>query len=152
MHAYPRAARPFVPVLTATVLALAGCGGGGGSSSTPTSAPATATASPTSTATTSSGSGAGAMTLSLSADPTQLKFDKSTLSAKAGKVTIDMKNPASLPHNVAIEGHGVDVAGKIVGKGGTSTVSADLKPGTYTFYCAVDSHRQAGMEGTLTVK
>jgi uncharacterized cupredoxin-like copper-binding protein len=39
-----------------------------------------------------------------------------------------------------------------VTNGGTSTVTADLKPGMYTFYCSVDAHRAAGMHGTLTVK
>jgi uncharacterized cupredoxin-like copper-binding protein len=37
--------------------------------------------------------------------------------------------------------------------GGTSTLDlSNLKAGKYTFFCSVDSHRQAGMEGTLTVK
>jgi plastocyanin len=83
-----------------------------------------------------------------------LKFDKKELSAKAGEVTITMDNPKSdsLPHDIAIEGNGVQQAGEVVQPGGTSTVKADLKPGTYTFYCSVGSHREAGMEGTLTVK
>jgi plastocyanin len=143
MHICPRAARPIVAVLTATALAICGCGGGGGEKATPTSPPKAA---PTSSPTESSG------TLSLQADPSQLKFDKSALSAPPGKVTIVMKNPSTLPHDVAIEGNGVDVKGKTVTQGGTSTATATLKAGTYTFYCSVDSHRQAGMEGTLTVK
>jgi uncharacterized cupredoxin-like copper-binding protein len=53
---------------------------------------------------------------------------------------------------VAIEGNGVDVKGKTVSQGGTSTVTANLKAGTYTFYCSVDHHREAGMEGTLTIR
>jgi plastocyanin len=83
-----------------------------------------------------------------------LKFDKKDLSAKAGEVTITMTNPKgnSMPHDVVIEGQGVKQSGEIVQPGGTSKASADLKPGTYTFYCSVGSHRQAGMEGTLTVK
>ena len=85
-------------------------------------------------------------------DKTNLKFDKTSLQAKAGKVSIAMKNPAPIAHDVSIEGKGVDQKGKIVKSGGTSTVTADLKPGTYTFYCSVDAHRQAGMQGTLTVK
>ena len=143
MHICPRAARPIVAVLTATAFAISGCGGGGKEKATPTSSPsATGTSSPTETA----------GVLSLQADQSQLKFDKSTLSAKPGKVTIVMKNPSALPHDVAIEGNGVDVKGKTVSQGGTSTVTAKLKAGTYTFYCSVDNHRQAGMEGTLTIK
>jgi plastocyanin len=89
--------------------------------------------------------------LALSADPSALKFDKTSLAAKAGTVTIDMKNPAPIQHDVSIEGQGVDKQGKKVTKDGTSTVTADLKPGTYTLYCSVDAHRQAGMKGTLRV-
>ena len=63
-----------------------------------------------------------------------------------------MSNPASIPHAIAVEGNGVDKDGKPVGQGGTSTVTVDLKPGKYEFYCPVDSHKQAGMKGTLTVK
>ena len=36
--------------------------------------------------------------------------------------------------------------------GGTKSFSATLKAGTYTYYCSVPGHRQAGMQGTLTVK
>jgi plastocyanin len=144
MHICPRAARPIAAVLTVTALAITGCGGGSGSKATPTSSPkATPTSSPKSSAGT---------VLSLQADPSQLKFDKSALSAKPGKVTIVMKNPSPLPHDVAIEGNGVDAVGKVVNQGGTSTATATLKAGTYTFYCSVDNHRQGGMEGTLTVK
>jgi uncharacterized cupredoxin-like copper-binding protein len=127
----------IVPALIVTTLALGGCGGGDAKK-----APSTSTSS-------SSGSGS---TLSLQADPSQLKFDKTALSANAGKVTIVMKNPSELQHDVAIDGNGVNAVGKVVGNGGTSTASATLKAGTYSFFCSVDGHRQAGMEGTLTVK
>ncbi len=40
----------------------------------------------------------------------------------------------------------------VVKGGADSKFTADLKPGTYSFYCSVDGHRQAGMEGKLTVK
>jgi len=153
MHVYQRIARRLPVILTATAFALAGCGGGGGGEATPTSSPKSPpTASPQPTPTTSAKSGAASSILSLQANASQLKFDKSTLSAKPGKVKIEMKNPSALQHNVALEGNGVGVAGKVVGQGGTSKVTATLKAGTYTFYCSVDSHRQAGMEGTLTVK
>ena len=35
---------------------------------------------------------------------------------------------------------------------GYSKISADLKPGTYTYYCTHPGHRAGGMEGKLTVK
>lgn len=90
--------------------------------------------------------------LQLTADPGGgLRFDETELSARAGEVTIDMENPSSVPHNIAIEGRGVDEQGQTVAQG-TSTVSAELPPGEYTFYCSVPGHRQGGMEGTLTVK
>jgi plastocyanin len=97
---------------------------------------------------------ANAQTLKLTADASgQLAFDKKTLSAKAGAVTIDMTNPSPVSHNISLQGPGgVSTQGKIVAKGGTSTVSADVKAGQYTFYCSVPGHRQGGMQGTLTVK
>ena len=95
---------------------------------------------------------AGGETLEIAADPGgALKFDKSSLTAKAGKVMIVMDNPSDLPHAVEIEGNGVEVAGDTVMKGGVSEASADLKPGEYEFYCPVGNHKDAGMEGTLTV-
>ncbi len=59
---------------------------------------------------------------------------------------------SSTPHDIAHQGGGVNTIGKIVSNGGVSTISADLKPGKYTFYCSVPGHRAAGMVGTLTVK
>jgi plastocyanin len=95
----------------------------------------------------------GGEQVKLEADPGgKLAFDKKSLEAKAGPVTLAMSNPAELQHDVSIEGPGVEKKGKVVGKGGSSTVSADLKPGRYTFYCSVAGHRDGGMEGTLTVK
>ena len=91
--------------------------------------------------------------LQIDADPTgQLKFLASSAAATAGNVTINMLNKSSTPHDIAIQGAGVNTVGKIVSNGGTSTVSANLKPGKYTFYCSVPGHEQAGMKGTLTVK
>ena len=99
-----------------------------------------------------SASGPGG-TLQLAADASAIAYDKPSLASKPGKVTIDFTNPATLEHDVAIEGEdGEEIAGsELIGKGETS-VSAELAPGTYTFFCTVPGHREAGMEGTLTVK
>ena len=123
------------------VLALAGCGGSSSKSS----------GSSGSSSSNSSSSSGGGETLKLAADKSALKFDKTSLTAKAGKVTLEMENPSQLPHAIAIKGNGVDVDGKTIGNGETSTASTDLKPGTYTFYCPVPGHEAAGMKGTLTV-
>jgi plastocyanin len=89
----------------------------------------------------------------IDADPSgQLKFLAQSATAKAGKVTLRMKNASSVMHDIAITGNGVNQIGAVVANGGTSTVSTTLKPGTYTFYCSVDGHEAAGMKGTLTVK
>jgi plastocyanin len=91
--------------------------------------------------------------LTLTADPGgELRFDTRSLEAPAGQVTIVMDNPSSVPHNVSIEGSGVDEEGDTVGEGETSTVRAELRPGEYSFYCSVAGHREGGMEGTLTVR
>jgi uncharacterized cupredoxin-like copper-binding protein len=95
---------------------------------------------------------AKAHTLRLSASKSALKFNKSRLTVRHGKVTLVMKNPSGIEHAIAVEGHGVDKDGKTVGKGGTSRVTVTLKKGKYEFYCPVDGHKAAGMKGTLVVK
>jgi plastocyanin len=91
-------------------------------------------------------------TLQLAASETALAFDKTSLTSKPGKVTIDFDNPAALEHNVAIEQNGKEIAvSETLAKGKTS-VSADLAPGTYTYLCTIPGHAEAGMEGTLVVK
>jgi plastocyanin len=141
VHTMRRILGVVAPVAVAAV-ALAGCG----------SSSSTTTKSATKSVTVST---SGAHAVSLSAECCgRLKFDTTTLSAKAGTVTILMKNPpgpVSVKHGIAVEGNGVDKDGKIVGPGGSSVLAVQLKAGKYTFYCPVPGHRQAGMQGTLTV-
>jgi plastocyanin len=135
--------------------AVAGCGSSNKKTSSSSSAaqPAPAPAPSTSGSSGSGGGGGKSTNLTLAADSGgQLKFDKTTLSAKAGNVTITMDNPSPVQHAIGVKGSGVDKDGKPVGMGGKSTVTVALKPGTYTFYCPVDGHEAAGMKGTLTVK
>jgi plastocyanin len=84
----------------------------------------------------------------------ELSFSKEKLTAKAGQVTVSMRNPSGnqLPHAVEVEGNGVEEESDTVQAGDSSTVTVDLKPGKYVFYCPVGSHREQGMEGTLTVR
>ena len=135
-----RRALPLMLVLIAFVLALSACGGGSSSSST------------TPASTSGGGGGGGGSTVKISADPSgALKFEQTDVSATAGSITIDFTNMSSLPHDVTIEGNGASGATDTITDSTTST-TVDLEPGTYTFFCSVDGHRAAGMEGTLTVK
>jgi uncharacterized cupredoxin-like copper-binding protein len=68
-------------------------------------------------------------------------------------VTIDFTNTSSLAHNVTIESSsGTQVGATPTFQGGSKKLSVNLKAGTYKFFCTVPGHRQAGMEGTLTVQ
>jgi plastocyanin len=96
--------------------------------------------------------GGAATTLKLAAEPSELAFDTTSLSAKAGKVTIDFTNPSPLGHNVAIEEGGKSLAQSETISSGKTSISVDLAPGSYTFLCTVPGHAEAGMEGTLTVR
>jgi uncharacterized cupredoxin-like copper-binding protein len=143
----------FTVLLFCLAIVAAGCGDDNNSDSGSSGGGQAADTQTTETGGGGGGGGGAAQTLKLSADPGgALKFDKSSLTAKAGKVTIVMDNPSDLPHAVEIEGNGVEVAGKTVGNGGVSKATADVKAGKYEYYCPVDGHKAAGMEGTLTVQ
>jgi plastocyanin len=91
-------------------------------------------------------------TLQLAADPTAIAFDKTSLTSKPGKVTIDFSNPSAVEHDVAIEADGKEIAVSETITESETSVGAELEPGTYTFFCTVPGHREAGMEGVLTVR
>jgi len=124
----------------------AGCGGSGNgqASSTPTPTPT-----PAATATAAAASSGGGSTLTIAADPTgALKFDKTKLTAKAGKITIDFDNPSAVPHAFEVAGKSTST----ITKGKAPPLTVTLKPGSYEFVCPVDGHAAAGMKGTLTVR
>jgi plastocyanin len=100
------------------------------------------------------GSAGSAAALDVEADPSgNLAFTTDSASAKAGKVTVNFTNPAPVPHDVRIEDSGgQDVGGTEVITESNESASVNLKAGEYTFYCSVPGHRQAGMEGDLTVE
>ena len=95
---------------------------------------------------------AAAGPLALAADPSgALKYDKKALNAKAGKVTIAFTNASQIGHDVTIAKGPTKLAGTNVITNSKASVSVTLKPGAYVFYCSVPGHRQAGMQGSLTV-
>jgi plastocyanin len=137
--------KPLVLLLALAIaaLALAACGGDDSSSS-----------SSSTSSTTSSEASGGGQTLDIAADPSgQLAFTTGDLDAKAGATTIAFDNESSTPHDVVVEdADGNEVGGTDTVSGGTASADVDLKAGTYTYFCSVDGHRDAGMEGTITVK
>jgi plastocyanin len=99
--------------------------------------------------------------LIISADPSgQLAFTAKTATATAGPLKVHFINTTPVPHNVAIQaGNSGATQGSTPVLGRTPiaakenvTFSVTLAAGTYTYYCEVPGHRQAGMWGTLTVK
>ena len=131
--------RTLATLGAALVLAIAGCGGGDSSSSR---------AARSATRRLERAAPAAAVSRLALASPADgsLKFDKTTLDAKAGTVTINYDNPSTTAHAVEIQGNGVEEKSDTI-TGGKTSVTADLKPGTYTFYCPVDCHRAAGHGG-----
>jgi plastocyanin len=79
----------------------------------------------------------------------QLAYVTKQAQAKPGQFTVESKNASAVPHNIVIDGKG---KGAVVQGGKVSSFKANFAAGTYTYYCSVDGHRQAGMQGKLVVK
>lgn len=91
--------------------------------------------------------------LEMPADPNgQLAYASTQAIAEPGRLRIESKNDASIPHDIALEGNGVNEKGEIVQDGGVSSITVEVQPGEYTYFCTVPGHRPGGMEGTLTVE
>jgi plastocyanin len=140
--------RLFPLVLAVLVLAL-GAAACGGDDDDDGAAEEPAAEEPTDTGAAPAGGGSA---LTLTADPSgALAFDTTELSASAGEVTIELVNDSGTPHNVEVEGNGIEELSDTITEGSTE-ISVQLDPGDYVFFCAVPGHREAGMEGTLTVE
>ena len=136
----------LLTLLALAAFGLVACGGGDEETATQPTEAATPT---------SGGSGGGeAGTFALSADPDgALAYTEDSASVAAGEVTIEFDNPSATGHDVVIEDPGGgDLARTEVISSDTTTATAELEPGDYTFYCSVANHRDVGMEGTLTVE
>jgi plastocyanin len=142
-----RRASALMAVAALAVLGLAACGGGDDDNET------TAAAQPTTTAAAGGGGGGGSTVDISTPSGSDLAFNQKDVSAKAGSVTIDFDNMQSLQHDVKVEdSSGQELGGTDLVSSATATATVDLQPGSYTFFCSVPGHREAGMEGTLTVK
>lgn len=78
-----------------------------------------------------------------------LAFTADKAIASPGTIEFVMDNPSPIPHNIALED---GAEGEVVETGGTSTFTADLDAGNYTYICTVPGHAEGGMVGELTVE
>jgi plastocyanin len=133
----------LLAVLALVAFGLVACGGDDDD---------TTTAGGETTATeTTGGGGGGGSTVEVTASADQLAYDQSSLETGSGSVTIDFTNPSTTGHDVRIEDEsGEDIGGTDVIADDSTTATVELEPGSYTFFCSVPGHREAGMEGSLT--
>ncbi len=119
----------IVALLVVATLVVA-CGGGGGSSS----------------------GGGGGNALNVTVTGTEFKFDPATITASPGQtINLTFKNAGTVRHTFVIKEANVNV-GADAGQTATATFKAPSTAGTYTYFCDVPGHEEAGMKGTLTVK
>lgn len=135
-------------------VALVACGSSSDNSSSTTTSSGGETTSGAAAGGGKEESSGGGSAVKFEADPGgELAYTTTSATAKSGKVTVDFKNPQALTHDVQIEdAQGEEVGGTELIASGEDSTTVDLKPGTYTYFCSVPGHREAGMEGTLTVK
>jgi len=140
--------------LALAAVALVACGSSSDDNSTTTTSGGESTSGAASGGGKEESSGGSGSTVKFEADPGgDLAYTTTKATAKAGQVTVDFNNPQALTHDVQIEdAQGKEVGGTELIASGEDSTTVDLKPGTYTYFCSVPGHREAGMEGTLTVK
>jgi len=69
----------------------------------------------------------------------------------AGKVTFRVTNDGEETHALEVEGNGIEEETESIAPGESGSLTVDLVPGEYEFYCPIDGHREEGMEGKVVV-
>ena len=146
----------LLSLAVAIPVAAAGCGStsSNNGSANPTTAPATTKA-----------ASAGAGTVNVVLNEMNVVPDPTT--AKAGKVTFDVKNEGQLPHEMVViktdkkadalgSGTKVPEVGSVgetgdVAAGKSKNLSLNLKPGHYALICNIPGHYSAGMHADFDV-
>jgi uncharacterized cupredoxin-like copper-binding protein len=78
-----------------------------------------------------------------------IAYEEAPTEVTAGTVQMELDNQGTIEHDVVIEELGDQPVLAAAG-GESDSASVDLEPGTYTYYCNIPGHREAGMEGQLT--
>jgi uncharacterized cupredoxin-like copper-binding protein len=143
-----------IALLAAIPIALSACGGDDDEADT-TAAATTTTTTEENEATTGGGGGGGAATgggENVDISEVDFKINPADVTTKAGSVTFDISNDGESPHNLEVEGNGVEQVSDTFQPGDSGELTVDLQPGTYEMYCAIPGHRELGMEGEVTVQ
>jgi uncharacterized cupredoxin-like copper-binding protein len=128
----------------AVAVPIVGCGSSSDDNSTSNAA---------TPATTTGGGTAGGAGGTVDLTATDFKFSPSDPTVKSGEVTFNLKNDGQTTHSLEIEdvnGQDQELEGD-VSPGSDGTLKVNLPPGKYEFYCPVDSHKEMGMTGEITV-
>lgn len=120
----------MVALIAAGALVLSACGGDDDTAATP------------------DGNGAGGGELTVIAE--DITFSSDTYQAEAGTVDVVYENEGSIEHTLVIEDV-EDFKLTVTSNGDVDEGTVELDAGTYTMYCDVAGHREAGMEATLEV-
>ena len=153
----PRPSRPArgLAVLAVALAALTACGGdddGGDAAATTSAAAPTSSAEAPASETAATSADEAAESQTLTATEGEMFIEVSSEELSAGSVTIEVVNEGSATHDFVVERDGKDVAGTdMIAPGSSTTLTVDLEPGEYVFYCSVANHRAMGMEVTVTV-
>jgi uncharacterized cupredoxin-like copper-binding protein len=93
----------------------------------------------------------GELTKAIEVSEVDFKIKLPETSMPAGVYTFDVSNDGNAPHDLVIEGNGLEKATPEIAPGGHGELQVELKPGTYEFYCSIPGHKQLGMDVKVTV-
>jgi uncharacterized cupredoxin-like copper-binding protein len=91
----------------------------------------------------------GEQTVKVSEVEWKIKLPETTL--KAGGYTFDVSNDGTVAHNLNITGPGGTEKTPNIPPGESASLTVDLKPGSYDFFCSVPGHKQLGMDQQVKV-
>jgi uncharacterized cupredoxin-like copper-binding protein len=112
----------------------------------------TTAATTTSTTTTTQGTTTqAAPATKVDVSETEFKITLAQTPKSAGSYEFVVKNDGKIPHDLVVNGNGVNAKTSLLNPGQSETLKVDLKPGTYDLYCSVPGHKQAGMDVKVTV-
>ncbi|HLW47346.1 MAG TPA: plastocyanin/azurin family copper-binding protein [bacterium] len=83
----------------------------------------------------------------------EFRFTPKDVTVQPGDISFTVTNRGAIEHNLTVDttGGGRVTQIAIIEPGETRSIVVSLPPGTYTVYCSLPGHREAGMVGTLKV-